>query len=211
MPRFSRKGIFMAKKDFTRASAYSGDATTAEVQQAITMIAKAGFELDAEAYDHVRKGREEMKKVEDEIKKTHPDVTFSDAPGHTFFFRKADTHLSLGWDDAAGKAEIYIHDGAIGTAGETQNYTLKEFIDAKPFDKPSSRTQELADTLPEQWRKPFIRFVETGELSREFEQFLNTSKEGQKAVEVVFDQQAKAMEALARELKKDRNKNSPKR
>jgi hypothetical protein len=190
----------MSDQDFSHPSD-TQPATPSEVQQAFNMIAKAGFTLDAEAYEHLREGRRMMKELEEKLKGKNPDIVFSDEPGRSFFFRKGETRLSLMWDDALGVARIDVHEGGIGKVGEPREYSVPEFLKSAPFDPPNTLVQRLAETLPEQWRKPFVKFVETGDADPALLDYLDNSKVGQAAVDAVFEAQAKALEGLARELR----------
>src|SRR5579864_711425 len=64
------------------------------------------------------------------------------------------------------------------------------------------RLEDLLKNIAPQWQKEFLRFVETGEASDPFLEYLNEDKGGQAAVEMAFDAQVKAFEGLAEELKK---------
>ncbi len=64
------------------------------------------------------------------------------------------------------------------------------------------RLEELLKNIAPQWHNEFLRFVETGEASDNFLDYLNKDKGGQAAVEMAFDAQVKAFEGLAEELKK---------
>jgi hypothetical protein len=63
-----------------------------------------------------------------------------------------------------------------------------------------SRAEELAVSLPEEWRGAFVRFVETGEAEEPFLDFLETDKTAQQAVEVVYSETAAALERLGARL-----------
>src|SRR4051812_25965700 len=60
----------------------------------------------------------------------------------------------------------------------------------------TSRVQQVATLLPHQWRKAFVRFVETGEAEKPFLEFLENDDEAQSAVEVMFKETAAAFERL---------------
>ena len=64
------------------------------------------------------------------------------------------------------------------------------------------RLEELLNNIAPKWHKEFLRFVETGEATDGFLDYLNKDKGGQAAVEMAFDAQVKAFEGLAEELKK---------
>ena len=64
------------------------------------------------------------------------------------------------------------------------------------------RLEELLKNIAPKWHKEFLRFVETGEATDSFLDYLNKDKGGQAAVEMAFDAQVKAFEGLAEELKK---------
>ena len=59
-----------------------------------------------------------------------------------------------------------------------------------------SRKEELAASLPEEWRAAFCRFVETGEAEKAFLDFLDSDNAAQAAVEIAFNEQAAALERL---------------
>jgi hypothetical protein len=55
--------------------------------------------------------------------------------------------------------------------------------------------------LQPRWHEDFSRFIETGEASEEFLNFLDHDEPCQKAVKAAFTKQAKAFENLARALR----------
>lgn len=61
--------------------------------------------------------------------------------------------------------------------------------------------EELAMRVPDAWRKEFVRFVESGDASDEFLDFLDSDPACQEVVEEAFAQQAAAFERLAAELR----------
>jgi len=66
--------------------------------------------------------------------------------------------------------------------------------------------EDVASALPEKWKEQFYHFVETGEAEKPFLDFLDSSKAGQEAVEVIFKETSAAFERFAavfRSLKSD--------
>jgi len=61
----------------------------------------------------------------------------------------------------------------------------------------SKHLEDVASTLPAEWRESFCRFVATGDAEKPFLDFLGSSKAGQAAVETIFNEQAAAFEGLA--------------
>ena len=59
--------------------------------------------------------------------------------------------------------------------------------------------------LAEKWEKDFSQFIETGDASEEFLNYLDSDKGAQKAVEMAFTEQARGLEGLAEELKQTGN------
>ena len=60
---------------------------------------------------------------------------------------------------------------------------------------------EVLKTVPSRWHEEFRRFVNTGEAESAFLAFLDSNAECQTAVETVFEEQSKALEALAAGLR----------
>ena len=97
--------------------------------------------------------------------------------------------------------DIDVHDrGGILCANEVHSYTVREFLQDKPVEV-GPMTRQAAETLPEERRSPFLRFVRTGEADKPFLDYLETSKEGKAAVKVARDEQAKGFEGIAKALK----------
>jgi hypothetical protein len=61
---------------------------------------------------------------------------------------------------------------------------------------------DLLDSVDEQWRSEFERFVETGEADDAFLTYLDQDEGAQQAVEAAFKRQAAKFEGLAAELKR---------
>lgn len=61
-------------------------------------------------------------------------------------------------------------------------------------------TLYLATRIPSEWRDQFRLFIETGEASEEFLNFLDSSPECQEVVEEAFAEQAKTFQAFAAQL-----------
>ena len=61
--------------------------------------------------------------------------------------------------------------------------------------------QELLAHIDKKWHQDFIRFVDTGEASDAFLEYLNKDAGGQQAVEMAFTAQAQGIRGLAEELK----------
>jgi hypothetical protein len=64
-----------------------------------------------------------------------------------------------------------------------------------------SETQQLLPLVAPQWRKEFLRFIATGEGSREFFNYLDTDPKCQKAVDKAIDAQARIFRKLAETLR----------
>ncbi len=62
---------------------------------------------------------------------------------------------------------------------------------------------QLLKLVKPEWHKAFLRFIDTGEAEDPFMNYINADNQGQKAVEMAFDAQAKAFEGLAKELSSD--------
>lgn len=65
----------------------------------------------------------------------------------------------------------------------------------------TSKLETLVQQVKPQWREEFRHFVETGDASDEFLDYLDHSKEGKQAVEMAFKAQADALTGLADALK----------
>lgn len=63
------------------------------------------------------------------------------------------------------------------------------------------------DLVEPAYKEDFQKFVETGEASEEFLDYLEKDQQAQEAVDIVFDRQAKAFENFAKMLRE--NENSP--
>ncbi len=61
---------------------------------------------------------------------------------------------------------------------------------------------DLFETVAEEWRPEFQRFVETGEADEGFLNYLNQDEGAQHAVESAFNRQVASFEGLAADLKK---------
>ncbi len=64
------------------------------------------------------------------------------------------------------------------------------------------KLETLLTHIQPQWKGEFIRFVETGEASEGFLDYLDQDPNAQQSVEMAFKAQASAFENLAEELKK---------
>lgn len=64
--------------------------------------------------------------------------------------------------------------------------------------------EELLTHIKPEWQDSFLRFIDTGEASDKFLEYLELDDEAQKAVEIAFKTQARAFEELAGELRKTR-------
>jgi hypothetical protein len=64
-----------------------------------------------------------------------------------------------------------------------------------------THNEQRAAGLPAEWRAAFCHFVETGEAEKPFLDFLESNKEAQAAVEVIFNEQAAAFERLGAALR----------
>ena len=62
------------------------------------------------------------------------------------------------------------------------------------------KLEEILDRIPPRWQGDFAEFVRSGEASDEFLAFLDSSHEGQAAVEQAFTAQASTLEGFARKL-----------
>jgi hypothetical protein len=62
----------------------------------------------------------------------------------------------------------------------------------------------LLTHIKPEWQDSFLHFVDTGEASDKFLEYLDHDDDAQKAVEIAFKTQAKAFEELAGELRKTR-------
>lgn len=63
-------------------------------------------------------------------------------------------------------------------------------------------TPDLATRIPSKWRDQFRLFVETGEASEEFLDFLDANPDCQEIVEAAFAEQAKTFQAFAAQLQR---------
>ncbi len=61
--------------------------------------------------------------------------------------------------------------------------------------------ENYLNMVRQDWRDAFLQFTETGQAAPEFLKYLETDPQAQKAVEMAFDQQAQAFEAVAQDLK----------
>jgi len=64
------------------------------------------------------------------------------------------------------------------------------------------RLEEILKDVDPRWQKDFLTFIDTGEGSNEFLDYLDHNPQGQKAVDLAFSAQAKAFEGLAEEFRK---------
>jgi hypothetical protein len=69
------------------------------------------------------------------------------------------------------------------------------------------RLDDLLRNVERQWHSEFLRFIETGDASDAFLEYLDRDQRGQQAVEMAFNSQAAAFEGLAEELKTVCHKN----
>jgi hypothetical protein len=63
------------------------------------------------------------------------------------------------------------------------------------------KLEPLLSGIAEDWHGDFINFVQTGDASPKFLQYLDGDPEAQKAVETAFTEQARALEGLAQLVK----------
>ena len=61
--------------------------------------------------------------------------------------------------------------------------------------------EALTNRVPPEWRSEFKRFVQSGDASKEFFDFLDSDPTCQQAVEEAFAQQAAGFERLAAEMR----------
>jgi hypothetical protein len=64
------------------------------------------------------------------------------------------------------------------------------------------KLEEILKNVDHRWQKEFLTFIDTGEGSNEFLTYLDNDPQGQKAVDLAFNAQAKAFEGLAEEFRK---------
>lgn len=64
------------------------------------------------------------------------------------------------------------------------------------------KIESLLNSIAENWRRDFIAFVQTGEASSNFLEYLDGDLQAQIAVEKAFTEQAHALEGLAQLVKK---------
>jgi len=62
------------------------------------------------------------------------------------------------------------------------------------------KLEEILERIPPRWQGQFVEFVQSGEASDEFLAFLDSSREGQAAVEQAFTAQASTLESFAKKL-----------
>lgn len=102
--------------------------TADDVQNTIALISRAGFEIDAMAYEHARQGREEFMAA---IKGAGLDGSIVDFTEHPFFYRRGDARLYLSWDYEDNTAEITLEKILPGEflcrAENHQDFSLTEF------------------------------------------------------------------------------------
>jgi hypothetical protein len=67
------------------------------------------------------------------------------------------------------------------------------------------KSEELLTHIKPEWHDAFLQFVETGEASNKFLEYLDRDDDAQNAVEIAFKTQAAAFEKLAGELRKTRD------
>ena len=63
--------------------------------------------------------------------------------------------------------------------------------------------RELLWLIEQKWYSDFLKFVETGEGSNEFFDYLDSDQDNQRAVGLAFTAQARALEYIAKLLKID--------
>src|ERR1700676_431529 len=61
--------------------------------------------------------------------------------------------------------------------------------------------ENYLNMVHQDWRDAFVHFTETGQAAPEFLRYLETDAQAQQAVEMAFEQQAQAFEAVAQDLK----------
>ena len=123
----------MPQDNHSRAA--KGDTVTAaQVQQALGLIAREGYVLDAQAYADADKGH---RLFADMMKKS--GIAYETAPGQTFFFRKGARHIALEWDAATGIAHVSSHVGKIGQSATSHEYSLREFLNEWPVPEAKFR------------------------------------------------------------------------
>lgn len=64
--------------------------------------------------------------------------------------------------------------------------------------------QEIFWLIEQKWRSDFLKFIETGEASNNFFDYLDSSPDAQRAIGLVFTAQARALEYVAKLLKINR-------
>jgi len=62
------------------------------------------------------------------------------------------------------------------------------------------KLEEILGAIDPAWRREFVEFVQSGDASDEFLAYLDSSQEGQAAVEQAFTAQASTLEGFARKL-----------
>ena|SRR5579871_4367382 len=123
----------MIPEDFDRAAAHRKEyavthrATVDDVQKALHLIVKAGFDVDAMAPEHIRRGRE----ILEEMMKKHPEMVLENAPEHGYSFRRGDERLMLTWNYEDNTAEIILDKRLPGEPvariGDSRTFSLSEF------------------------------------------------------------------------------------
>ena len=143
----------MAQDDFQGAAGWNSDdynnshhATAGDVQNAISLISRAGFEIEAMAYEHARRGRETLEEIFAGIES---EGKLLDTPEHAFFFKKGDENLCLSWNYEDNTAEITLDKilpgEAIARVGNSQDFTLQEFAGyLRTRESPASGTTSPA-------------------------------------------------------------------
>jgi hypothetical protein len=63
--------------------------------------------------------------------------------------------------------------------------------------------EEALKLIDQKYSNGFLRFTQTGEADKQFLDYLDTSSNAQKAVDMIFQAQARAFEDFARRLRKD--------
>jgi hypothetical protein len=128
----------------------SHHATADDVQQALHLItAVAGFDVDAMAKEHIRKGHERFNRIMAE----HPDIKVGPAPVHEFFFRRGENEeLILSWNYEDNSAEVSLNHilpgEALARRENRWDFSLAEFAEfvasgrdpaARPNQSPAPR------------------------------------------------------------------------
>ena len=166
----------------TLKTVFNAKVQKSRVQEAVTAIMKAGFDLDPEAAPAA----------------ASRNIKMADAPGVTFVFRKADRFVTLKWDTDADESSVIIDRGGIPATGASFTYSAQEFLKDQPLSDNDPEMETLSLKLPEKWRKPFLRLVIKGQDEQAFADYFHADETCQAVIKEAGDLKCQRLEDATR-------------